>query len=127
MTAFPKPRTERKAPKALKRRTPVKRVNRGRRAKLYERNFGKRGDAVREMACLLLSTNECERAIEAAHASARGMGGVKGDRRELVPLCGHHHAISGRMAPSDFIARYHINLRHEAGRIAAELDARGIP
>lgn len=123
MTAFPKPRTERKARKPLKRRG----ANRARRAKLYERNFGERGDAVREMPCLLLSTEECEREIEAAHVSARGMGGVKGDRRQLVPLCGRHHRISGRMAPSDFIARYHINLRHEADRIAAELDARGIP
>lgn len=105
----------------------MKRVNRKRRAELFERNFGQRGAAVREMPCLLANTKDCDQPVEAAHASARGMGGVKGDRHQLVPLCGRHHTISGRMAPSDFIARYKINLRTEARRIARELDARGIP
>lgn len=125
--AFPKPTTVRKAAKPLRRRKPINRVNRKRRAELYERNFGERGDAVRAMPCLLAKTKDCDQPIEAAHASARGMGGVKGDRRQLVPLCGRHHTISGTMAPSDFIARYKINLRTEARRIARELDACGIP
>ena len=126
--AFPKPVTVRKPPRPLRRRTPMRRSNPGRKAEKYERNFGERGATVREMPCLLLGrVDECARPIEAAHASARGMGGVKGDRRQLVPLCGRHHSISGRMAPSDFTARYQINLRHEADRIARELDVRGIP
>lgn len=125
--AFPKPITVRKAPRPLRRHTPMRRSNPARKAARYERNFGERGAAVREMACLLASTNECEGAIQSAHVSARGMGGVKGDRFQLVPFCGKHHTIQGRMAPRDFAARYKINLPHHASRIASELTARGIP
>ena len=125
--AFPKPAKVRKEPRRLLRRTPIRRTNPARKRERYQRNYGERGAAVRLMQCLLAGQDECDRPIEAAHASARGMGGVKGDRRQLVPLCGRHHMISGRMAPSDFIAKYQINLRHEADRIAVELDALGLP
>lgn len=125
--AFPKPTTVRKAAKPLRRRMPMRRSNPARKAAKYKRNFGERGAAVREMACLLVSTNECEGAIQSAHVSARGMGGVKGDRFQLVPFCGKHHTIQGRMAPRDFAARYKINLPHHASHIADELTARGIP
>ena len=74
--AFPKPTMVRKAAKPLRRRKPINRVNRKRRAERYTRNFGERGDAVREMPCLLACTKDCDRPVEAAHASARGMGGV---------------------------------------------------
>ena len=124
--AFPKPVTVRKAPRQL-RRTPMRRTNPKRRAKLYARNYGERGDAVRGMACLLLASGGCCGPIEAAHSLARGMGGMNGDRRNLVPLCRGHHRISGALAPSDFVARYNIDLHAEAERIAAELDACGIP
>lgn len=124
--AFPKPVTVRKAPRQL-RRTPMRRANPKRRAKLYARNYGERGDAVREMACLLISAGGCWGPIEAAHTVARGMGGMNGDRRHLVPMCCGHHRISGALAPSDFVARYKIDLRVEGRRVAAELDARGIP
>lgn len=125
--AFPKPAKVRKEPRRLLRRTPIRRTNPARKRERYQRNYGERGAAVRLMQCLLAGQDKCDRPIEAAHASARGMGGVKGDRRQLVPLCGRHHIISGRMAPSDFIAKYQINLRHEADRIAVELDALGLP
>lgn len=124
--AFPKPVTVRKAPQQL-RRTPMRRTNPKRRAKLYTRNYGERGNAVREMSCLLNAAGGCWGPIEAAHSLGRGMGGMNGDRRHLVPMCRGHHRISGALATSDFVARYKIDLHAEAERIAAELDACGIP
>jgi len=105
----------------------MKLANRARAAKKYVRNFGDRGHAVREMPCLLAAAGGCEGAIEAAHAVARGMGGARGDRRQLVPLCRHHHRASGSMGAVTFAARYRIDLVHEAVAIAAALDARGLP
>mgnify|MGYP007024627118 CR=1 FL=1 len=37
---------------ALQRRTPLRKRNPERRAKLHARNFGERGDAIRAMPCL---------------------------------------------------------------------------
>ena len=124
---FPKPTSSKKAARPLRRRTPLRRTNPKRRAARYERNFGHRGAAVREMECLLRSTNECCGRVQAAHVVARGMGGVKGDRFSLVPFCEHHHDVSGRLAPSDFARRYNIDLKQEAARVASDLTMRGIP
>lgn len=114
-----------RAPK--KARKPMKRSNRKRKAKMYARNYGERGDSVRAMPCLLAASGGCEGRIQAAHADARGMGSVGGDRRSLVPLCSHHHRQSHRMPLADFTARYRVSLDIEAARIALELDARGLP
>lgn len=112
---------------ALHRRTPMKRINAERRAKLFARNFGKRSSAVRAMPCLVAG---CRKESQAAHVRARGMGGARGDRRDLVPLCAHHHREAGERrttARLAFQAFYLLDLEAEAARIAAELDAKGLP
>jgi hypothetical protein len=134
----------------LTRNSPVKRVNTARRKRIYERCFGDRGSHVREMNCLGLALDTahffadleaaphedpddslaCSGPTQAAHVRARGMGGAKGDRRDLVPLCARHHAEAGELGTSqrvDFERLHDINLTIEAARIAAELDAKGIP
>ncbi|MCY0986000.1 hypothetical protein OV203_02590 [Nannocystis sp. ILAH1] len=115
--------TSKRALKASARaRKPLPARNAARRARLLERNFGERGAAVRDMPCLLAGRG-CDGRVEAAHVRSRGAGG---DRRELVPLCSGHHREQ-HCGVRTFCARYDINLRAEAERIAAELDARGVP
>jgi hypothetical protein len=142
--------------KAIARSTRLAPVNRKRKAETYARNFGSRGDPVRAMGCLVGALLERELdevasfvsrlrvatsheilglacsfgPIQAAHTRARGMGGAKGGRRDLVPLCRHHHAEAGEARTSqraDFERRYGLDLQAEAAQIAAELDERGIP
>lgn len=103
------------------KRSRLKPVNAKRKKKTFARNFGTRAAAVREMGCLV-----CGAPSEAAHARARGMGGAKGDRRDLVPLCRIHHSeLDDRLGLSGFRERYGIDLRAEAERIATELDDAG--
>ena len=132
----------------LTRSTRVRASNPARRAKTFARNFGERGEAVRAMGCLVrsrvmesgnfaswtYSPSWCpsggdDRDVQAAHVRARGMGGAKGDRRDLVPLCAKHHAEAGEhrtSARAAFEARYRLDLVAEAERIAVELDERGL-
>lgn len=111
----------------LARKTRLAPVNRARRAKSYARNFGPRADAVRAMPCLVAG---CRLPTVAAHARARGMGGAKGDARELVPLCQPHHLEAGEHRTSQraaFEERHGLDLTTEAARIAALLDQHGDP
>lgn len=124
--------TELKSKKALERRTEIKPRNDKRRKKSYERNYGDRADAIREMPCLVFEVLEgasnCGGRVHAAHTRARGMGGVKGDRREQVPLCAHHHEEAGEARTSKrraFEERYGLSLDAHAERIARLLDACG--
>ncbi|MCA1571326.1 MAG: hypothetical protein LC798_13600 [Chloroflexi bacterium] len=66
------------------RRSPIRRRNPERRARLHARNFGDHADAIRAMRCC-----GCGRRppSAAAHSVGRKMGGCGGDRRDLVPLC----------------------------------------
>lgn len=130
----------------LSRKTRIRPANPKRKAKAYARNYGERGDAVRAMGCLCVKAlrswdfdeqvtedtpGQCDaHPIQAAHSVARGMGGAKGDRRDLVPLCGRHHAEAGERGTSQraaFEHRYDVSLGDEAHRIAVELDERGLP
>ena len=116
--------------KPLRRKTGVRPVSPERRAKTYARNYGTRGAAVRERGCLLLtsSVTPCGGPVHAAHSIARGMGGAKGDRRDLVPLCARHHRESGERGTSDraaFEAAHGLDLQAEAARIAEQLDREG--
>ncbi len=102
--------------------------NAKRRAKLYARNFGERAAFVRSMECL--GSAGCAGPIEAAHVRARGMGGVRGSRRDLVPLCSRHHAEAGEARTSmrrTFELVHAVDLTAEAARIAASLDEAGVP
>lgn len=135
---------------AITRSTRLAPVNRERKAKVFARNFGERAKAVRAMVCLVIARNatvalgtvnryeawehsasRCSSwLVQAAHVRARGMGGAKGDRRDLVPLCDRHHRESGEFRTSqrtDFERRYGLDLQAEAARIAAELDEKGLP
>lgn len=106
----------------LERKTRLAPVNRARRAKAYARNFGPRADSVRAMPCLVAG---CRLPTVAAHARARGMGGAKGDARELVPLCQPHHLEAGEHRTSQraaFELAHGLDLRAAAKRIAAQLD-----
>lgn len=125
----------RKAPLQAKakpaRRKPLRKRNAKRAAAKFSRNYGTRGAAVREMPCLVPSRyRSCGGRVEAAHAVARGMGGVRGDRRSLVPLCTWHHicASEARTEQRAEFERFHgLDLTAEAARIAAELDKAGYP
>lgn len=112
--------------KPLKRDKPIAKRNAKRAAKTYERNFGTRAAVVRDMPCLVCRSIPSQ----AAHVRARGMGGAKGDRRDLVPLCPAHHRDAGEHRTStraDFERHHIIDLDKEAEKIAAEMDARGYP
>jgi hypothetical protein len=97
----------------------------------YERAYGKggrRGDAVRRMRCITQSTRlgrrfKCPGLVQASHVSARGMGGVKGDSRSLVPHCASCHDWYGKN-PSGYQLATGLHLLHEARVIAVELDKR---
>jgi hypothetical protein len=91
---------------AIQRRTPLRKRNPKRRARLYARNFGAHADTIRALPCLVLG---CQRRAEACHARPRGMGGANGSWRDLVPLCREHHIEAGEHRTTQ---RYAFELRH---------------
>lgn len=111
-------------------RNRIKARNEKRIAAKFARNFGERGAAIRLRPCRLRLLGRehlgepCRGSTVAAHASARGMGGCKGDRRSLVELCVGHHTEQERGFQS-FDRRYQIDCKAEAANVAAELDAQG--
>lgn len=116
----------------LKRHTPlvrgkrVSRMNKERRAAKYARNFGDEAAAVRAMPCLACrnpppKVGRATGSVQATHVTARGMGGAKGTRLDLVPLCARHHSEAGEArtsARAEFEARYGLDLRAIADEIA---------
>lgn len=121
--------------------------NAARKAKTYERNFGARGEVVRAMGCAVMAKIAedrwgdrelgerwalCRGEIEAAHATPRGMGGARGDKRDLAGLCTGHHEEAGERGTSERKAFDELYggddrwLESEARRIALELDDAGI-
>lgn len=77
-------RSELKRRTPLKSRTRIKPVNRERKQRLYERNFGKHSDWIRSMPCAITGAPPPS---DPHHVKRRGMGGCGGDKRHLVPLC----------------------------------------
>lgn len=109
------------------RGAPIKPVNRKRAAANRKRNFGPEADAVRAKPCLAcvavcaMTGRFTIRQSEAAHVTACGMGAAKGCCMDIVPLCSAHHEEAGEARTSQraaFEARYGLNLRREADRIA---------
>jgi len=109
-------------------RTRVKPVNRERKAELHARNFGEEAEAVWMLPCLCWARtctwnrDRCRGDVVAAHVTARGMGGDKGGRFDLVPLCDAHHREAGEARTSEraaFEARYGLDLRKLADDAAA--------
>ncbi len=104
----------------IERRSPLRKVNPERRAKLYARNFGEHADLIRALPCLVPG---CSCPAEAAHARARGMGGCMGSWRDLVPLCRAHHIEAGEARTSQrhaFEVRYRVSLTVAAAELAGE-------
>lgn len=117
----------------IARRTRLGR-NRKRSAKTHARNFGDRADAVRAMPCILAGRHECRGPVQACHAKARGMGGAKGDRRDLWPGCAAAHEEAGerpglgRWAGTKraaFVERWGTDPELVAREVAERLDAAG--
>jgi hypothetical protein len=125
---------------ALHRRTPLGRGaplvrsaricprNDERKEKTFARNYGPRGEAVREMPCIVPG---CTEPVEACHAKPRQQGGHgEGDSSWLFPGCRNHHDEAGEYRTSQreaFIEKHRVDPCVEAERIAIELDARGLP
>jgi hypothetical protein len=116
----------------LTRSKPVRERNSKRKAKTFARCFGDRAAAVREMPCLACVARGSRQMAptQAAHARARGLGGVKGNSSDLVPLCAFDHELASEFGTSKraaFEARAGLDLTACAASIAADLDARGLP
>ena len=96
----------------LKRKTYLRRVNRQRRKKLYEIQFGDYAQIIRGMGCCL---EHCRFVpADPAHVKSRGAGGTKTD---LVPLCHEHHRQQHQWGILKFQHVYKIDL----AEIAAQL------
>lgn len=133
------PRPDADKLRAWRRRSKrVRRRNEERATEKYDRNYGARADAVREMPCVARARAgvvrpaemDCRGQIAAAHARARGMGGAKGDRFDLFPACAKHHDEAGEARTSQrrrFEERYGLQLELETATIAGILTEAGLP
>lgn len=100
----------------LRREARINPVNRERRARLYERNFGAYSDVIRALPCCTCGRRAPS---DPSHVRARGMGGCNGSKRDLVPQCREcHRAFEADRA--GFQAARGIDL----AAVAAELWAR---
>jgi len=85
----------------------IPKVNRKRKAKLFERNFGDKADWVREQPCEVTGADPLGWKIEAAHVvHARGMGGCHGSKLDLVPLVWFVHRAFDEWSEYDFAKHY---------------------
>lgn len=97
------------------KRTPLNPVNRERKARRYERDFGDYAATIRNLPCCV-----CGRVPRPPtyshphHVRSRGAGG---DKRDLVPVCHREHLLIHLMGRESFEARYEISL----ASIAADL------
>ena len=91
----------------IERRTPIKKVNRKRKAKREAEHFGDKAKWVRTLVCLV-----CGRyPVQACHAKSRGAGGTA---EHLVPMCVDHHRQQHQMGIDTFGALYNVDLMDEA-------------
>lgn len=115
-------------------RTPIKPQNRKRLARLKARAYGPQAALCWNMpcaACDQLGEPQRSRTV-AAHLSARGMGGVKGDDTDNVPLCAHKHhpMLDDRCgSPEAFEAATGVDLVAVRDRLRAIVEGRasGLP
>jgi hypothetical protein len=85
-------------------------VNAKRLAKLRAAQFAEQAEVCRALPCLLCSAPAPS---EPHHASARGMGGVKGLDRHVIPLCFVHH----RVVETEGLSRHPVSHRMVADLI----------
>lgn len=98
--------------KPLARSGRMKASNRSRKRKAYARNFGDEADAVRAMPCIITGKQ-----AEPAHVTSRG---ASGGRFDIVPLAPELHREQHAIGIKSFEAKYGLDLRLEADRIALE-------
>ena len=103
--------------------------NAKRKRERHARNFGAEADAVRGMPCLvaivdnrtpcsgqeIVYGDEIELGSEPAHVVSRG---ASGGRFDIIPLCQAHHAEQHQHGVKTFAAKYVLDLRAEADRVA---------
>lgn len=96
-----------------KRGKGVNPVNRERRAKLREKQFGRHADFIRSLACVAQGSY-CKGRIEVAHVKSRGAGGTA---KDTVPMCWAHHKLQHWLGRDTFERMQGLDL----AAIAAEL------
>jgi hypothetical protein len=88
-------------------RNSIPKVNRARKARLFERNFGDKRAWLVTLPCEVTGADpENGWTIDPAHTKARGMGGCGGDKTDLVPLCRWAHRDFDAMPEDAFAAKY---------------------
>lgn len=108
------------------KRTPIRRVNKERRAKRFERDYGGKAylEAIHGMPCAVCNA-PCE-LTEAAHLTSRGAGGTA---KDVAPLCGTRHGTQGCHQRYDLhdpeIRKHEPRLRALARRLWSEWQTRG--
>lgn len=105
--------------------TPMRKVNRTRRATNHARAYGgpERIAWVRSLPCLVAWSGGCAGAVENAHTETGGMG-RKADARTVVPLCHQHHRLLHDCGRAWFEEQYSVDLSAEAARVEALWRAR---
>ena len=103
------------------RYTRINPVNRERRKRLNEQNFGPRAEQIRKMACAVTLSRmavhgwtrtdaefmaACRGAADPHHVKSRGAGG---NSRDLVPVCRKHHELYHLMGRDTFDERFSTN------------------
>ena len=105
----------------IARKVPLRRVNRQRRAREWERSYGseERVSWVRSLPC---SVPGCHaRMSENAHVSPEGDPsgmGRKGDACQIIPLCARHHLELHRVGQRIFNDTHRIDVDLIAATIA---------
>ena len=92
---------------ALRRLTPLRKVNSHRRRTRHAEAFGDKAHWIRSQPCVICG----DRHTQAAHVRSRGAGG-KAD--VLVPLCVQHHTEQHTVGIRTFESRHNVDLTLEA-------------
>lgn len=104
-----------KAP--LKRKTPLRQVNRKRREKERERSYGPPGrrEWVAQQPCIVwdCKNRPCENAHVNPEGHPSGMG-RKGDYTQIVPMCHDHHQELHQIGERTFEDRHELDLGFKA-------------
>lgn len=118
-TSCPKPplSRSRRKPAGIKR-SPVKRINRKRKASEFARCYHskERVAFVKSLPCILKPNwYGCRGPSDNAHVGLKGKGaGRKADYDQIAPMCrGHHHSLHG-LGRDDFQDMYEISLEKAA-------------
>lgn len=102
----------------LRRRVPVKPVNRERRAERLETAYGPQAKLCRELPCCACGRRAPS---EPAHVRSRGAGGK--DRGNVLPLCRTHHGDQHTMGWKRFAEERDLDVP----ALLAEIEAAAYP